>query len=97
METLKTEIKRLAQEQKELKLQRTTNNVNVVRTMTSSTASMKHHFNRIRLRKLYMTLGILNGKQPEQVENNPKEPLNMSEIAKLVEQFKPAQPAVEAE
>lgn len=87
METLKNEIKKLASEQRELKNQKRTVNLKGERKIPTWEAAYKHYSNRTKLRLLYMTLGILRGKTPEQVESNPKEPINMNVVNKLVEQY----------
>lgn len=93
METLKTEIKALALEQKDLKNQRKTVHMVGERKIPTWEASYKHSSNRSKLRMLYMTLGLLNGLTPEQVETKPKkenpdrEVLNMDVVYKLVEKY----------
>jgi len=87
METLKQEIKKLAENQKELKNQRKTVKLDGERTMPTYEAAYKHYSNRTKLRHLYMALGLLRGRTAEQVESNPKTPINMNVVNKLMEQY----------
>jgi hypothetical protein len=86
---LKSKIKDLAASQIVLKNQRKTVNLEGERTLTPSQAAYKHGQNREELRCLYMAYGILRGKQPEEMESNPKTPINQKLVDKLVEQYKP--------
>lgn len=62
METLKTEIKKLVEEQKFYKNQRKTVNLIGERKISHSEAQWKHSVNRERLRIMYLALGILKDK-----------------------------------
>lgn len=88
METLKNKIKALAEGQASLKNQRKTINIVGERKMTPSEAFEKHKNNRVELREMYMAYGILKGKTQEEIENNPKTPINMKRVEKIVESFK---------
>jgi hypothetical protein len=85
---LKTKIKELASNQLSLKNQRKTVNLAGTRTMPTWEASYKHSSNREELRSLYMAYGIIRGKNPEDIERNPKTPINQRLVDKLVEQYK---------
>jgi hypothetical protein len=87
METLKEKIKTLAAEQVVLKNQTKTVNLQGVRTMPAHIAKYQHGRNRIELRCLYMALGLLRGKTPEQVESKSKTPIDMDEVNALVKKY----------
>ena len=87
MEALRAEIKRLAEEQIVLKNQRKTVNLVGERTMETWKATMKHFENRIQLRLLYAALGLIRGLEMNQIETNPKVPISMSKVNKLVEKY----------
>jgi hypothetical protein len=85
MNTLKNKIKELAQQQVALKNQRKTINLVGERTISPDEASYKHYSNRYNLRELYMTYGILRGKDPKQIESNPKIHINMNFVQKIID------------
>jgi len=70
METIKQEIKRLAEMQVVLRDQRKTVYNKLDRTIESSVAAGKHSDNRFRLRILYAAYGLLKGKSLEEVKEN---------------------------
>lgn len=86
MNTLKEEIKTLSAQQRELKNQRKTVDLKGERTMDPSQATFKHQVNRNRLRHLFMAYGLLKGKTQEQIEANPKTPIDMDYVNKILEQ-----------
>lgn len=86
MNTLIEEIKTLSAQQRELKNQRKTVDLKGERTLSPSEATFKHHINRNRLRHLFMAYGLLKGKTQEQMESNPKTPINMDLVNKIIEQ-----------
>lgn len=87
MQTLKNQIKTLAQEQKVLKNQRKTVKFSGDRTIDSWEASMKHRSNRFKLRDLNFAHGIMKGRKPEEIEFNAKEPINMENINKIITEY----------
>lgn len=88
MNTLRSEIKILASQQKDLKNQRKTIHLTGNRTIEPWKAIFEHAHNRDKLRCMYMALGILRGKKPEEVESNPKTPVNKAVVDKFVENHK---------
>lgn len=92
METFKQEIKKLAEEQRNLKNLRKSVNYQGVRTMEPWQAQMKHYFNGKQLRIMYAAYGIIRGKSYSQIENYYSEemhPLKQfdNQIQKLVEKY----------
>lgn len=87
MNTLKNQIKALATAQVEAKANRKTVNLSVPRTMEPGQATFLHQQNRYKLRELYMAYGLSRGKTQEQIEANPKTPINMDSVNKLIEQY----------
>lgn len=69
METLKQEIKRLVENQKQLKNQRRTVRLIGDRTMEPWEACFRHLTNRQQLRILYAVYGLQHGKNYAQIEN----------------------------
>jgi precorrin-6x reductase len=65
---LKSEIKKLAEEQKVLKNQRKTVHLVGERTMDPWKASVQHSANRIKLNEMYQAYGLMRGKTPEQIQ-----------------------------
>lgn len=87
MNTLKETIKELAIQQPMLKNQRKSVKIVGERTMSEYDADMKHKSNRITLRELNVAYGILRGRTQEEIERNPKEPVNFRAVEKLIEQY----------
>lgn len=92
METLKNEIKKLAEVQKELKNQRKTEHLVGDRTMEPWVASFKHFTNRHTLRLMYAAYGVMKGKSYSQIENHFDEethPLKQyeSKINSIIEKY----------
>jgi len=85
MNTLRQAIKEVATSQKDLKNQRKSVKIVGERTMSESQAAYYHGLNRVKLRVMYMALGLLRGKEQSQIELNPKEPINMFSLNKLIE------------
>jgi hypothetical protein len=72
METLKNEIKKLAETQSVLRDQRKSVHNKLERTIAPSEATWKHKANREKLRLMYAAYAILKGKTLEEVhEQNP--------------------------
>jgi competence CoiA-like predicted nuclease len=93
METLKNEIKKLAEAQVVLRDQRKSVYNKLDRTIQPSEAAWKHEANREKLRIMYAASGLLRGKTFNQIESSyPEEnhPLGMfkSQIEKLIELHK---------
>lgn len=86
---LKSEIKLLASQQVELKNQRKTVHIQGERKMEPWKATISHLNNREKLRIMYMTYGLLRGKTQEQIESNPKTPINMDLVKKLMLVYPP--------
>lgn len=91
---LKSRIKELAGQQLGLKNQRKTVKLEGERTLQPWEARYKHAQNREELRCLYMAYGILKGKTSEEIERNPKTPINQKLVDKLIEQYKIVTPEV---
>ena len=66
----KNYIKSIAEEQQPLKNQGRTEKLVGKRTMSPSEATMKHFYNREKLRVLYAAYGILKGKKYSEIENH---------------------------
>ena len=90
METLKSEINALAIQQRELKNQRKTVHIVGERTKSPWEAADLHSYNRYRLRIMYMAYGLLRGRTQDQIESNPKTPIDMDAVKKLVEKHEKA-------
>ena len=91
---LKNDIKKLVNEQKNLRNQRKTVNLKGERTMDPSTAQYVHTENRYKLRLMYAAYGLMRGKSFSQMEkNHPEEnhPLKnfLPQISKLIETYSP--------
>lgn len=87
---LKTDIKRLSAEQKQLKPQRKTVHFTGIRTLPAWKAAANHLYNRWELRYLYLAYGILRGKHIEQMEPTTKNPANLERIAKVITKYEEA-------
>ena len=91
--TLKNDIKKLAENQKNLRNQRKTVHIKGERTMETWKADYLHSENRHELRMLYTAYAILKGKTFEEIEpknKSDKTPLSYykNTIDKLVEKYK---------
>lgn len=89
METLKSQIKSLSAEQKELKNQRKTVHIVGERTMEPYKARWEHEKNRYKLRNMFAAYAILRGKELETVDKNHAD-LNMDAVNKIVAQYEEA-------
>lgn len=92
METLKNEIKKLAESQKSLKNQRKTDYIVGERIIPAWEATYRHIANRHALRIMYAAYGSMKGKKYSEIENHyPEEghPLNQftTQILELVEKY----------
>ena len=92
METLKNEIKKLAESQKNLKNQRKTDHLIGERTIPAWEAAYRHLANKHKLRIMYAAYGSMKGKKYSEIENHyPEEshPLNeyTTQILELVEKY----------
>ncbi len=85
MKTLIENIKVLVNEQRDLKNQRKTVKIEGERTMEPWKATYKHAENRILLREMYVALGLMRGREIEQIEPGSKTPINMNNVNKLIE------------
>lgn len=87
LQSLRSEIKKLAEGQIVLKNQRKTVNLVGERTHDPSEAQWKHYSNRFKLRMLYLTLGLLRGRTIEQIEGSSKQPLTEHAVKHLLERY----------
>ena len=86
----KEDIKKLSQEQRELKAQRKTVNLKVERKVDPSEASDRVVYQKHYLRLLHAAYGLMRGKTFEQIESKPSlDPLEnyTVEIQKLVKHY----------
>lgn len=70
---LKSDIKKLAAQQPELRNQRKSVYIVGDRKMSASDAREKHQENRELLRDMYIVYGMARGKKYEEIEVNPRE------------------------
>ena len=88
METLKQEIKKLAELQKVLKDQRKTVHSKLERTIDPERAKWEHISNREYLRLLYAAQGLLRGKTFNQIESHfPEENHPLKSYQKLIDEI----------
>ncbi len=88
METLKQQIKVIAEQQKVLKNQRRTIHIQGERTMEPWKASINHFSNREKLRELYLISGLLKGKSIEVIDKNASKVFNLDKINENVNLLK---------
>ncbi len=88
METLKQQIKVIAEQQKVLKNQRRTIHIQGERTMEPWKASINHFSNREKLRELYLIYGLLKGKSIEVIDKNASKVFNLDKINENVNLLK---------
>ncbi len=88
---LKEEIRKMAEQQVTLKLQRKTVRLSVKRRIHPVDAANMHADNRFRLRHMYLAYGIIRGKTVEQIESTSKAPYSYDArtVSKLVEKYTP--------
>lgn len=89
---LKSDIKKLSEEQKFLRNQRKTVHIKGERTMEPWVAAMKHRANREKLRIMFAAYGLMKGKSFSQIEKNHSEeehPLKnfLPSISKMIETY----------
>jgi hypothetical protein len=80
---LKSDIKKLSEEQKFLRNQRKAVHIKGERTMEPWVAAMKHRANREKLRIMFAAYGLMRGQSFSQIEKNHSEeehPLNKFKI-----------------
>ena len=88
---LKSDIKKLSEEQRFLRNQRKTVNIKGERTMEPWVAAMKHRANREKLRIMFAAYGLMRGKSLEQIEPNSSEENSLKnflpQISKIIESY----------
>jgi len=88
---LKSDIKKLSEEQRFLRNQRKTVNIKGERTMEPWVAAMKHRANREKLRIMFAAYGLMRGKSLEQIEPNSSEENSLKnflpQINKIIESY----------
>jgi len=89
---LKSDIKKLSEEQKFLRNQRKTVNIKGERTMEPWVAAMKHRANREKLRIMFAAYGLMRGQSFSQIESKHSEeehPLKnfLPSISKMIETY----------
>lgn len=88
---LKSDIKKLSEEQRFLRNQRKTVNIKGERTMEPWVAAMKHRANREKLRIMFAAYGLMRGKSLEQIEPNSSEENSLKnslpQISKVIETY----------
>lgn len=86
MNTLKQQIKTLAEEQVVLKNQRKTVNLVGERTVDPQEAAWRHSVNKINLRHMYLAKGLIKGLTVEQIEGKSKSKPDMTMVEKIISQ-----------
>lgn len=89
---LKSDIKKLSEEQKFLRNQRKTVNIKGERTMEPWVAAMKHRANREKLRLMFAAYGLMRGQSFSKMESKHSEeehPLKsfLPQISKMIENY----------
>lgn len=88
---LKSDIKKLSEEQKFLRNQRKTVYIKGERTMEPWVAAMQHRVNREKLRIMFAAYGLMRGKSLEQIEPNSSEENSIKnflpQISKTIETY----------
>jgi len=88
---LKSDIKKLSEEQKFLRNQRKTVHIKGERTMEPWVAVMKHRANREKLRIMFAAYGLMRGKSLEQIETKHSEENSLKnflpQISKIIESY----------
>ena len=92
VEKLKTDIKKLSENQRILKNQRKTVKLQGERTMDPSEATWKHQANREKLRAMFAAYGLMRGMSFSQIESSHHEeghPLNeiQPRIDKIISEY----------